>query len=73
MILVLESVAIDMLRVTIILEIFRGSDCITLVTSIEESNKSTFKSFDFMAIIETIQLPKAVATKSVGENASPLP
>ena len=38
-----------------------------------ESFKSTSKSLDLIPMIETIQLPNAVATKSVGEKASPLP
>ncbi len=73
MVLFLSEVSIAISNATIILEILLGSDCITLVTEIVESFNSISKSFVFIAIIETIQLPKAVATKSVGENASPLP
>ena len=56
-----------------ILETFLGSVCINFETSTVEFVKSIFKSLAFIAIIVIIQLPKALANKSVGENASPRP
>ncbi|MCY1378456.1 hypothetical protein D9M69_660950 [compost metagenome] len=72
-VLAFSSTETDIFITISILAIFRGSACIIFVTSTVEPTKSRFMSFDLIAIIETIQLPRALASKSVGEKASPFP